>query len=109
MIVFEPPCAPNSFQVQRAYDETRSKSPSFVRTINPRAMRRVRIDFENPDHFTAAYVRGIWNNTAGGCEPVSFEAPLAVTGTFRMTDAPQTTQLGINAWAVSATFEEVPE
>lgn len=106
---FEPPCLPNTYDIAEAYDEVRSSSPSFVRNINPRPMRTVRIDFENPDNFTAAYCRGLWNQTAGGCLPIEFEAPLPVVGTFRLSAPPQIAQLSPLTWSVSATFEEVPQ
>ena len=107
MILFEPPCTPNNWQIRHGYDLSESVEPSFCRELNPIKRRLVSIDFESAGEATAAYCRGLWHQTSGGILPITFASPSLVEGLFIMGSAPRVSHRYGN-WTVQVDFEEVP-
>ena len=107
MILFEPPCTPNNWQVRHGYDLDESVEPSFSRQLNPIKRRLVSIDFESPGEATAAYFRGLWRQTAAGVLAITFASPSLVEGLFIMGSPPRVSHRNGN-WTVQVDFEEVP-
>ncbi len=105
MHTFDAPCEPNEYDL--TYQPTMAfvEAPAISRLVNPRIPRGLRLKWSGPYPAVASYIRGLWNETAGGVMPFTLDGSRPVTGNFLMDRKPSISKTD-GHWTIVATLIE---
>ena len=105
MPIFDSPCEPNTYDLSYQPVMAFSSGPAIARLVNPRVVRGLRLKWSGPYPAVAGYIRGLWNETAGGVMPLTLDGSRPVVGNFLMDKKPNITQTE-GVWSITMTLIE---
>lgn len=105
MPIFDSPCEPNTYDLSYQPIMAFSGGPAIARLVNPRVPRGLRLKWSGPYPAVASYIRGLWNETAGGVMPLTLDGSRPVTGNFLMDKKPNISQ-DEGSWSITMTLIE---